>query len=129
MCHPAWAPAHAPAWAPAHAPARYPYELVRVRQVRDRLDRDRARTVPAAHDGARRLPLDVAALAACSGIPPAQLTREFTRAYGVSPEEYASAARPEEPSAQPSVQPSVQGLRGEEMPCASVVAPAFSTVL
>lgn len=113
MCH--------PAWAAAHAPAPYPYELVRVRRVRDLLDRDRARTVPAAHDGARRLPLDVAALAACSGIPPAQLTREFRRAYGVSPEEYASAARHEEPS--------VHGICGEEMPCPSVVAPAFSAGL
>ncbi|GAB2744768.1 hypothetical protein GCM10027090_14750 [Sinomonas soli] len=85
MCH--------PAWAPARAPAPCPRELVRVRRLRDLIDRDDARRVRAAHDGARRLPLDVAAfaLAACSGIPAAQLTREFTCAYGVSPEEYASA--------------------------------------
>lgn len=82
MCH--------PAWRRAHAPAPFPRELVRVRRVRDRLDRDAATRAQAAHDGAPRLPLDLAALAACSGLPEAQLAGEFTRAYGVSPEAYLS---------------------------------------
>ncbi|AMM31200.1 hypothetical protein SA2016_0504 [Sinomonas atrocyanea] len=83
MCHPAWGPARSPAPAPR--------ELVGVRRLRDLIDRDGARRFRAAHDRARRLPFDVAALALAAGIPPAQLTREFTHAYGASPEEYASA--------------------------------------
>jgi hypothetical protein len=83
MCH--------PAWGRAHAPAPFPRELVRVRRAKDRIDRDAARRAQAAHDGAPRLPLDLTALAACSGLPQAQLAGEFTRAYGVSPEAYLSA--------------------------------------
>jgi hypothetical protein len=104
-----------------------------VRRLRDLIDRDSARRVRAAHDDDRRLPLDVAALAlaACSGIPPAQLTREFTRGYGVSPEEYASAGGPAALGLPPGVAGlrGVRGVRGEEMPCPSVIAPAFSAGL
>lgn len=83
MCH--------PAWAPARAPAPYPRELVRVRRVRDLIDRDLGATAQAAHDGARRLPLDVAVLASRTGISEGALVREFTRAYGMSPDTYAAS--------------------------------------
>lgn len=82
MCHPAWGPARSAAPGPEGA-----RELDRAGRLRDLIDREGARTVQAAHDGARRLPLEVAALAACSGLP------------------------------------------REEVPCDSVVAPAFSAGL
>ncbi|MGY3567254.1 hypothetical protein [Sinomonas sp. RB5] len=121
MCHPAWGPACSPAPVPEGR-----------REGAPAVDQQRLWDAEAAHDGARRLPLDVAALAlaACSGIPPAQLTREFTHAYGASPEECASAGGSEEPL--PPDVPGLRGLRGlrgEEMPCASVIAPAFNAGL
>ncbi|MGT2463088.1 hypothetical protein [Sinomonas atrocyanea] len=73
MCHPAWGPARSPAPVPEGRREGVPA-----------VDQQRLWDAEAAHDGARPLPLDVAALAACSG------------------------------------------SRGEEMPCASVIAPDFS---
>lgn len=73
----------------ARAPAPYPRELVRVRQVRDRIDRDGV------------LPLDIAALAEDAGIPAGELVPEFTRAYGMPPAAYARARGLERDAARP----------------------------
>ena len=62
-------------------------ELVRLRSVRDRIDRDYAR------------PLDVEALARGVHMPAGQLTREFRRSYGESPYGYLMTRRSERAAA------------------------------
>jgi AraC-like DNA-binding protein len=78
MCH--------PAWARARAEAKRLQDLVRLRRVRDRIDRDLAR------------PLDVLALARAADLPAGLLSREFRRAYGKSPYAYLVARRAERAS-------------------------------
>lgn len=75
MCLPGWALARIAAQRTAH--------LVRLRRVRDRIDREHAR------------PLDVLALARDAGFAPGVLSREFRRAYGRSPYAYVVARRAE----------------------------------
>ncbi|MFB9685409.1 AraC family transcriptional regulator [Amycolatopsis plumensis] len=55
-------------------------ELVVLRRVRDRIDRECA------------APLDVETLAGTAGLPVAQFVRRFRDAYGLSPHEYRQAA-------------------------------------
>ena len=62
-------------------------ELVRLRNVRDRIDRDYAQ------------PLDVEALARAVHLPAGQLTREFRRGYGDSPYGYLMTRRVERATA------------------------------
>ena len=78
MCH--------PAWGAAHAPAPYPRDLVRVRRLRDLIDRD-------TRDAAGRPPLDVAALASRAGVSEEGLALEFGRAYGIPLHDYIAAHR------------------------------------
>lgn len=75
MCH--------PARGPAHAPAPYPRELVRVRRVRDLIDRT--------HDAAAQHTLDVATLACREGVTEEGLSAEFARAFGISLHAYIAA--------------------------------------
>lgn len=56
-------------------------DLIRLRQVRDRIDRDYAQ------------PLDVAALARGAHMSAGHLSREFKRAYGESPYSYLMTRR------------------------------------
>ncbi|WP_308355550.1 AraC family transcriptional regulator [Streptomyces sp. ODS05-4] len=65
MCH--------PSWGRARLAAQRLDQLVRLRRVRDRIEREYAR------------PLDVLALARAVDLPPGQLSRQFTLAYGASP--------------------------------------------
>ncbi|WP_043783559.1 AraC family transcriptional regulator [Amycolatopsis rifamycinica] len=55
-------------------------ELVLLRRVRDRIDREYAR------------PLDLETLASAVDLPVAQFVRRFRDAYGLSPHEYRQAA-------------------------------------
>ncbi|MBE1497059.1 AraC-like DNA-binding protein [Amycolatopsis lexingtonensis] len=55
-------------------------ELVLLRRVRDRIDRECAQ------------PLDVEALARVVDLPVAQFVRRFREAYGLSPHDYRRAA-------------------------------------
>jgi hypothetical protein len=57
--------------------------LVRLRRIRDRIDRECAR------------PLDVEALARAAGMPVERLCRQFRLAYGRAPEGYLLARRAE----------------------------------
>lgn len=86
MCH--------PAWGAAHAPAPYPRDLVRVRRLRDLIDRD-------TRDAAGRLPLDVAALASRAGVSEEGLAVEFAQAYGTSLHDYIAARRARIPATAP----------------------------
>ncbi|WP_405979872.1 hypothetical protein [Streptomyces sp. NBC_00158] len=70
-----------PGWARALTEAQHLRTLVRLRRVRDRIDRELAR------------PLDVLALARAAGMPAGQLSREFRLAYGASPYAYVTARR------------------------------------
>ena len=62
-------------------PAQRPSDLVRLRRVRDRIDRDYAQ------------PLDVAALAGAVHMSAGHLSREFRRAFGESPYSYLMTRR------------------------------------
>lgn len=70
-----------PGWARALTEAQHLRTLVRLRRVRDRIDREYAR------------PLDVLALARAADMPAGQLSREFRLAYGGSPYAYVTARR------------------------------------
>ena len=65
------------------APVQRRSDLVAVRRVRDRLDREPGR------------PLDVEALARAEGLSPGHLNTQFRLAYGVSPASYVAARRVE----------------------------------
>ncbi|MEU9717629.1 hypothetical protein [Streptomyces sp. NPDC047976] len=70
-----------PGWARALTEAQHLRTLVRLRRVRDRIDREHAR------------PLDVLALARAAGMAAGQLVREFELAYGSSPYAYVTERR------------------------------------
>ncbi|WP_350325549.1 hypothetical protein [Streptomyces katrae] len=70
-----------PGWARALTEAQHLRTLVRLRRVRDRIDREHAR------------PLDVLALARAADMAAGQLGREFEAAYGSSPYAYVTARR------------------------------------
>lgn len=63
------------------APAQHLRDLVRLRRVRDRIDREHAQ------------PLDVEALARGVGMSAGHLSRQFRRAYGESPYSYLMTRR------------------------------------
>lgn len=69
MCH--------PAWGPGRAPVPFPRELVRVRRLRDLVDRE-------AHDGGASPSAEVAALVSRTGVTAEGLAVEFALAYGIS---------------------------------------------
>ena len=73
MCH------HA--WQRALTEAQHLRDLVRLRRVRDRIDREHAQ------------PLDVEALARGAHMSAGQLSRDFQAAYGTSPDAYLSTRR------------------------------------
>ncbi|MFI5806571.1 hypothetical protein [Streptomyces sp. NPDC051561] len=73
-----------PAWALARIAAQRLHALVRLRRVRDRLERELAR------------PLDVLALARDAGMTPGELGRDFLREYGESPYTYVRRRRTEQ---------------------------------
>ncbi|MFF2509432.1 helix-turn-helix transcriptional regulator [Streptomyces sp. NPDC058067] len=75
MCH--------PSWGRALTEARHRSDLVRLRRVRDRIDREHAR------------PLDVLALARGVSVPAGRLSRQFRLAYGESPYAYLMRRRVE----------------------------------
>lgn len=72
-----------PGWKQALIAARNLDDLVRLRRVRDRIDREYAR------------PLNVEELARAAGVTAACLSRDFRRAYGVSPYGYVMDRRVE----------------------------------
>ena len=63
------------------SPEEYRQDLVRLRRVRDRIDREYAQ------------PLDVEALARGAGLSAGHLSRQFRRAYGESPYSYLMTRR------------------------------------
>ncbi|TRV81049.1 helix-turn-helix transcriptional regulator [Streptomyces sp. 130] len=65
----------------AHAESRHPADVVRLRRVRDLIDRTYA------------APLDVAALARGADMAPGRLSRQFRDVYGQSPYAYLTARR------------------------------------
>ncbi|GHB20703.1 hypothetical protein GCM10010392_56300 [Streptomyces clavifer] len=73
MCH--------PSWARARTSAQRLKDLVRLRRIRDRIDREYAR------------PLDVEALARGEDMTARHLSREFRQAYGRSPYDYLMTRR------------------------------------
>ncbi|MFD4035322.1 helix-turn-helix transcriptional regulator [Streptomyces sp. NPDC058637] len=73
MCH--------PSWARARTEAKRLSDLVRLRRIRDRIDREYAQ------------PLDVEALARGEHMSAGHLSREFRRAYGESPYGYLMTRR------------------------------------
>ncbi|MEU6664326.1 AraC family transcriptional regulator [Streptomyces sp. NPDC046821] len=75
MCH--------PSWGRALAEAKHRSDLVRLRGVRDRIDREYAK------------PLDVEALARAVNMPARELVRQFLDAYGESPYAYVTRRRVE----------------------------------
>ncbi|GAA3493604.1 helix-turn-helix transcriptional regulator [Streptomyces prasinosporus] len=75
MCH--------PGWGRARAAAQRLSDFVRMRRVRDRIDREYAR------------PLDVEALARGARMPAGRLGRRFRQAYGKSPYAYLTDRRVE----------------------------------
>ncbi|MFI9344122.1 helix-turn-helix domain-containing protein [Streptomyces sp. NPDC052773] len=79
MCH--------PAWGRARTAARRSADLVALRRVRDRIDREYAR------------PLDVPALARDARMPAGDLSRRFRLAYGASPYAYLMRRRVERATA------------------------------
>ncbi len=83
MCH--------PAWGRALAAAHQLNDLARLRRVRDRIDRERAR------------PLDVEALARDVGMSAGDLVHRFELAYGRSPHAYLTARRAERAAASAEV--------------------------
>ena len=73
MCH--------PSWARARTEAKRLSDLVRLRRIRDRIDREYAQ------------PLDVEALARGEHMSAGHLSREFRQAYGESPYGYLMTRR------------------------------------
>jgi AraC-like DNA-binding protein len=76
-----------PSWARALAAAQRLHDLARLRQVRDRIDRE------------YRRPLTVEALARGVGMPAGRLSQEFLLAYGKTPNAYLLSRRAEQSTA------------------------------